>query len=67
MTGELLGEHVVVIPHDGNEHACVCGFTGYFYVTDNWGYCPPSVAGDEGQWVGECPHCERELIAGPDA
>lgn len=67
MSGELLGEFVVVIPDDGDEHACVCGFTGCFYVSHHWGWAPASVCGDEGYHFDECPACERELIAGPRA
>lgn len=54
----------VLIPTDGQEHQCPCGFGG-LSVWDCDGWRSPVVVDDEGRRVWACPRCDREVAVGP--
>lgn len=53
----------VPIPDDGQEHACVCGSTGYSaWDGDGWLGSGRVVTNDEGECTSWCRSCDRELV-----
>lgn len=55
-------DQTVVIPHDDQEHACVCGRIYRAWDNDGW-LADLVVCDDEGRTVSWCAGCERNLEA----